>query len=178
MANFASEIVSTSAAIMPSRFASELATITASILPTKFASEVVSDIVSVRRIPLLRLDQIRSPLIAVLRHADMNTVADQEIVLGPDRYIIRRVIVGNASISLSTAVGGIYTDLLKFGSIIVPANQSYAALTSPEKFIDTSLGASVGTDTFTNQVVYFSLSTPQGALARADIYIYGDAVEL
>jgi hypothetical protein len=126
---------------------------------------------------LIRADQIAGPLIGLLRGANMNTTADQAIVCTPKKYIIRRVIFTNASISLTTAQGGIYTGLVKSGIAIVPAAQVYTSLTAASKFIDTTLGASTGTDTFTNQGVYLSLTTPQGAAATADIYIYGDAVE-
>lgn len=126
---------------------------------------------------LIRADQIAGPLIGVLRGADMNSTTDQPIVCSPIRYIIRRVIVTNASVNLTTAVGGIYTSPTKTGVPIVPAGQVYTSLTSPSKFIDTSLHALTSTDTFTNPGVYLSLTTPQGAAATADIYIYGDAVE-
>lgn len=126
---------------------------------------------------LIRADQVAGPLIGTLRGVDMNSISDQIIGCSPVRYIIRRVIVTNASVSLTTAVGGIYTGPTKSGTAIVPANQAYSALTGPEKFIDASLDALTGTDTFTNEVLYLSLTTPQGTPATADIYIYGDAVE-
>lgn len=128
-------------------------------------------------IPLLRLDQTRIPLISVLRAADMNTTADQVINLSPKRYIVRRVIITNASTSLTTAVGGIYTGTGKTGVALVPAGQSYAALTGSNKFIDATLHASTSTDHYVVTTLYLSLTTPQGVPATADIYIYGDSVE-
>lgn len=126
---------------------------------------------------LIRADQIAGPLIGLLRGANMNTTADQPIICTPSRYIIRRVIVTNASVNMTTAVGGIYTGVSKSGTALVPAGQVYTSLTAASKFIDTSLAPSTGTDTFTNQGLYFSLTTPQGVAATADVYIYGDAVE-
>jgi hypothetical protein len=126
---------------------------------------------------LIRADQIAGPLIGLIRGANMDSTADQPIVCTPKRYIIRRVIVTGASINLTAAVGGIYTGLSKSGTAIVPAAQVYTALTAPSKFIDTGLHASTSTDTFINPGLYLSLTTPQGAPATADIYIYGDAVE-
>lgn len=126
---------------------------------------------------LIRADQMAGPLIGLLRAADMNTTDDQVIICTPKRYIIRRIIFTNASISLTTAVGGIYTGLVKSGTALVPAGQVYTSLTVPSKFIDATLDGLTGTDTFMNQGFYFSLTTPQGAPATADVYIYGDAVE-
>jgi hypothetical protein len=126
---------------------------------------------------LIRADQIAGPLIGLLRGANMNTTADQPIVCTPRRYIIRRIIFAGASLNLTTAAGGIYTNLGKAGTAIVPTGQVYTSLTGSSKFIDASLHALTSTDTFTNQGLYLSLTTPQGAAATVDIYIYGDAVE-
>lgn len=149
------------------------------IQPTGHSSSLSSITLTlpVTSLPLLRVDQMRAPLLAVKRAADMNTTADQIITLGPLRYVVRRVIVCGASGSLTSAAGGIYTGSGKTGTAIVPAAQSYAALTSGTKFIDTSLHASVGTDRLILSSLYLSLSTPQGAPMTADIYIYGEAVE-
>lgn len=126
---------------------------------------------------LLRADQARAPLLGVLRSADMNSTADQPIVLGPKNYIIRRVIITGASEVLNVATGGIYTGPGKTGTALVPAAQTYSALTSPSKFIDTGQHLSTTTDTIVSGLLYFSLTSPQGGPANADIYIYGDSVE-
>lgn len=143
-------------------------------LPGPVITEVYDGLV---RHLLLRSDQVRAPLLAVLRGANMNTTSDQPLTLGPKNYVVRRVVVTNASISLTSAVGGIYTGAGKTGTQLVPAGQSYAALIDSTKYVTTSLGAAVATDTFINGTIFFSLTTPQGAAATADIYIYGDAVE-
>lgn len=126
---------------------------------------------------LLRIDQARAPLIAVVRSVNMNSTSDQIIDLSPNKYIIRRVVVTNASVSLTTAVGGIYTGPGKTGTAVVPAGQTYAALTSHTKFLNTGQHISTITDAFVTDPLYFSLTTPQGVAATADIYIYGDSVE-
>jgi hypothetical protein len=127
--------------------------------------------------PLLRLDQVRAPLIAVRRGVNMNTTSDTPLLLGPKRFIIRRVIVTNASVSLTTAIGGIYTGAGKTGTALVPASQTYSALTAPSKYMDTGQHILTITDMFSNQTLFFSLTTPQGVAATADIYIYGDSVD-
>jgi hypothetical protein len=92
------------------------------------------------------------------------------------KYVIRRIIVTNASISLTTAAGGFYPAASKAGTPLVAAAQIYAALTAPSKFIDLSLQPIVGTDTYSLGTIYFSLTTTQGAAATADIFVFGDIV--
>lgn len=126
---------------------------------------------------LLRTDQLRSPLIGVLRSANMNTTADQLISISAKRFVVRRIVATGGSTPISTAVGGIYTGAGKTGTAIVPANQTYAALSSSTKFLDLGQGLLTTTDSFTSGALYLSLTTPQGADATADIYVYGDSVE-
>lgn len=167
-------------AFTPTACSGQLASHTATFTPAHGSGPSVYALlffIVPNRPPLLRLDQARSPLIAVLRAADMNTTADQAINLSPKRYVIRRIIVTNANASLTTAVGGLYTGPGQTGVALVPAGQSYAALTSSDKFIDTTLHASAFTDHYAVSTLYLSLTTPQGVPATADIYIYGDSVE-
>jgi hypothetical protein len=106
--------------------------------------------------------------------ANMNTTGDQAIAVPYARYVVRRIVVGNASISLTTAVGGLYTAASKGGTIIVAATQGYTFLTAASKFLDLTLAAILGTDVRTESTLYFSLTTAQGAAATADICVYGD----
>jgi hypothetical protein len=107
----------------------------------------------------------------------MNSTADQPITLGPALYILRRAVITNASMPLSTAVGGVYTGAAKTGTALVSASQVYSGLTASSKFIDATLHVSAGTDAFATGTVFLSLTTPQGVAATADLYLYGDSVE-
>ena len=113
-------------------------------------------------------------LAGVLLGANMNSTADQAITITmPDHYLIFRVLVTNPSISLTTAVGGIYTGAGKTGVQLIPNSQVYSALTT--NALNTtgdclSLGAT--SPRLNLSTVYFSLTTPQGAAATADIFIY------
>ncbi|MCC6752058.1 MAG: hypothetical protein IT371_30680 [Deltaproteobacteria bacterium] len=118
------------------------------------------------------------PSLFVFRNVDFNSTADQPLYLNASRFIVRRVVAANATVSLTTAAGGIYTGAGKTGTAIVPAAQTYAALTASNKFLDLTLDASTGTDVFTlpaGTPWYFSLTTPQGVAATGDVYIWGDA---
>lgn len=116
-------------------------------------------------------------LLGSLIGADMNSTSDQAIYLNASKYVIRKIVVTNASTSLTTAVGGIYTAASKGGTDIVAASQVYTALTSSSKFLDLTLEAEAGTDIFTQMPLYLSLTTPQGAAATADIHIYGELLD-
>jgi hypothetical protein len=115
-------------------------------------------------------------IIGELKGADFNTTADQNIPIAALRYIIRRIVVENASVSLTLAAGGIYTGAGKTGTIIVPATQLYAVLTVAAKYLDLTLTAIIGTDVRTEGTLFFSLTTAQGSTALADIRIFGDVL--
>jgi hypothetical protein len=105
--------------------------------------------------------------------ANMNSTADQALVklLGFSTFLITRVRVANASISLTTAAGGIYTGAAKAGNAVVAAAQTYAALTGSTLGMDLTLAA-VGQGVQSTGL-NLSLTTAQGAAATADIYLLG-----
>ena len=121
-------------------------------------------------------------LLGQLISANMNSTADQQIVIfsAPAKYIIRRIVATNASISLTTAAGGVYPAVSKGGTAIVASGQAYSGLTASGKFIDLTIasGYTSGGDVLTVGSIYLSLTTPQGAAATADIYVFGDIVTL
>lgn len=105
--------------------------------------------------------------------ANMNTTADQSFVKQFDftNYIITRIRTANASTSLSTAAGGIYTAASKGGSALVASGQAYSALTGSTLGVDLTLAAvALGVNTATP---ILSLTTGQGGAATADLYIIG-----
>jgi len=123
-------------------------------------------------------DRFGGILLGELIGANMNSTGDQQIVIfsAPAKYIIRRIVATNASISLTTAVGGIYTAVSKGGTAIVANSQAYSTLSASTKFLDLTLASN--TDYRTATSLYLSLTTPQGAAATADIFVYGDIVTL
>ena len=108
--------------------------------------------------------------------ANFNSTADQIIPIAANKYIPRRIIALNASSSLTTAAGGIYSSPAKAGSPLVAATQVYSALTAPAKYLDLTTTAIVGTDVYSSPILYFSLTTAQGTAATGDIFIFGDIV--
>ena len=99
--------------------------------------------------------------------------SDDAVVTGEGDFIVADIIVRNASISLTTAAGGIYTAASKGGSAIVGAVQAYTALTTSAKWVALTKAGTALTDVLNQASLYFSLTTGQGAAATADIYVYG-----
>lgn len=120
----------------------------------------------------------KTGLLGVLTGADFNSTADQSIAIanGGAKYVIRRIVVTNASVNLTTAAGGVYGAAAKSAPNIVANTQVYTALTAATKFLDLTLTALCGTDVFTETTLYLSLTTGQGAPATADVLIFGDIV--
>jgi len=116
-------------------------------------------------------------LLGVLKGANFNVTTDQLIRMRYSNFNISRIVITNPSISLSTAVGGIYTGASKTGLELVSATQVYSALTSALKVLQATLSADCQTNRLSANI-YFSLTTPQGATATGDIYLYGEAYDL
>lgn len=102
--------------------------------------------------------------------ANMNSTGDQALTLNTSRYVLDRIVATNASTSLTTAAGGLYTATSKGGTAIVGASQAYSALTGSAQTLDLTLAT---TDVQTEPDLWFSLTTPQGAPATADVYVIG-----
>jgi len=108
--------------------------------------------------------------------ANMNSTADQQFTkLGTfSSYYLapgNAVRIDNGSTSLTTAVGGIYTAASKGGSQMVANTQVYSGVTGSGLGFNLSLtaaGSSLRTET-----PYLSLTTPQGATATLDFYLFG-----
>jgi len=112
-----------------------------------------------------------------LTGVNMNSTGDQAIALDAKTAIIRRIMVYNASASLTLAAGGMYTGASKTGTVLVAATQLYTALTAAGKYLDLTLASAAVTDIVTVATVYFSLTTAQGAAATATLLIFGEVLD-
>lgn len=118
------------------------------------------------------------------RSVSFNTTNDQPISI-PQRvtaFQLVGILITNASISLTTAVGGFYPQAAKAGVPIVAASQTYSLLTNSSlllyptltsfgqntRFSTSNLGTIAGL-----MNIWLSLTTPQGAAATADVYLLG-----
>jgi hypothetical protein len=111
---------------------------------------------------------------------DMNVTTDQALTVtlpsGYTKYKVLQILVYEASTSLTTAAGGIYTAAAKGGVQVVPSSQAYSAITATTA--DTLAGAVSLSQTnsngmwLTDTTLFFSLTTPQGSAATAKIVVY------
>ena len=111
-----------------------------------------------------------------LRNANMNVTTDQEFErLGIySSYLITAIRCANASTSLTTAAGGIYSAASKGGDTLVAAAQAYSTLTGSTLGLDLTLAA-VARGVRTGAPI-LSLTTAQGTAATADFYVLGLAL--
>ena len=128
-------------------------------------------------------------VLASIRGANFNTTSDQPLILPPavTAFQLTGILITNASLSLTTAVGGFYTAASKNGSPLVAASQVYSSLTSGDLLLAATLAAFAQTARLSSNnlplvlgannqyalAIYLSLTTPQGALATADCYLLG-----
>jgi hypothetical protein len=116
-------------------------------------------------------------LIGKLIGANMNVTTDQLITMYlPSGALWRptKITVTNASLSLTTAAGGVYPAASKGGTAIVAATQAYSALTAAALSLDLTIVAGTLPTVYSVTTIYFALTTGQGAAATADLYVYGD----
>ncbi len=106
--------------------------------------------------------------------ADMNVTTDQALTkIGTyTNFLITRIRVVNASISLTTAAGGVYNTAAKGGTALVAAGQAYSTLTAATIGLDLTLAA-IANGLRSDASLILSLTTGQGAPATADFYVVG-----
>jgi len=113
-------------------------------------------------------------LLFAKRSCDFNVTTDNTLVKQANftTFAILQVRGMNASISLTTAVGGIYTAATKGGIAVVSSGTAWSTLTGPTIGANFTI-ASAGLDELTADALYLSLTTPQGAAATADVFVFG-----
>ncbi len=122
-------------------------------------------------------------LIGRLIGANMNVTTDQPFVwLAAPGSVWRatKITCTNASTSLTTASGGIYTELSKGGTAL-SVNAAFSGLTAAALAYDLTINTVPGTTFYSSQpatasatgAAVLALTTAQGAAATADCYLYG-----
>jgi len=112
--------------------------------------------------------------------ADMNVTTDNIIPLALPigaSFRVSKITVKNASTSLTTAAGGVYTAASKGGTALVASTQVYSTLTAAARALDLTLVATPGVTVWEQESVaslFLNLTTAQGAPATADVFVYGD----
>lgn len=111
-------------------------------------------------------------LLAEAQGINVNAVADTSLTVGASRYVIDRIIVANATLSLTTATAGLFT-AAGGGGVTLAADQALSALTSSAKYLELSEQAIVGTDVRTEGTLYFRIGTAQGSAGTVSVSIFG-----
>lgn len=117
-----------------------------------------------------------------LAGANLNTTADQAITVplpsGTTTYRVLNVLVSNPSISLTTAVCGVWTGAGKTGTTIVGSGATGVAMSGLTTNTAGASGSLIlptvnngGTAMYNSTTVYFACSTAQGSTATADVVI-------
>lgn len=134
------------------------------------------------RSPFVRQTDLAYRLLAKVSGANFNTTADTIVSLGGGTvFIIKDVIITNPSTTMTAAADGqIWTGTSRSANKIAHTNAgAIPALVNATSYIGVDpAGASTSivtndSNTTVGNTLYFSLGTPQGATATADIYVYG-----
>lgn len=111
-----------------------------------------------------------------LAAVNFNSTADQAITIKAPfaKYRVQGIKVYNASGDLSATVGGVYTAASKGGTAVIPAATSYFTVTDATSTQSTAgiNGPGSYLDATTNNTLYFSLTTPQGAARTATVELF------
>lgn len=112
----------------------------------------------------------------MLVNVNVNSIADTALIVDEyvtnARYRIDKIMLENASISLTTAQVGVFTAAGGLGTTIAAA-QAVSGLTASNKWIALTLEALVGTDVLTASPLYFRVTTAQGAAATVNVHLFG-----
>lgn len=118
----------------------------------------------------------RYGLLGSLSNVDLNSAgSDNAVSIESTRYIVDKVIVEGASVSLTTATAGVFTST-GGGGTTVAADQALSALTSATKWKALTLAATPGTDVLTATSLQFRCGTAQGITATGNVFIFGWSV--
>jgi len=109
-------------------------------------------------------------LLAVARGVNLNATGDTVLpVICSTSFSVSNVILTNASISLTTALAGLFTAPAAGGTAIV-ANAALSAATGPTIVSQRTVASTAASSV---QNLYLNVGTAQGAAATGDIYVYG-----
>ncbi len=107
---------------------------------------------------------------------NLAVTTDQPITICCSKYVIRRIVVTDATATPILAAGGLYDAASKGGNALVGTGQAYTTLTGSTKFLDLTLTAFVGTDVVTATTIYFALTMANAGACTVTVMVYGDSI--
>lgn len=109
-------------------------------------------------------------LLASFQGVNVNATGDTVLPINnTDRYSVSNVVFTNASVSLTTALAGVFTAPSAGGTAIV-ANAALSALTGSTVVSQRTVASTAAQ---TGQNLYVNVGTAQGAAATMDVFVYG-----
>ena len=110
-------------------------------------------------------------LLGVATGVNVNATGDQAVIAinNSTNYSVSNVVFTNASISLTTALAGVFTAPSAGGTAIV-ANAALSALTSAAVVSQRTVAT---TNTQSAQNLYVNVSAVQAGTVTMDVYVYG-----
>jgi hypothetical protein len=109
-------------------------------------------------------------LLASFQGVNLNAAGDTVLpIINTDRYGVSNVIFTNASVSLTTALAGVFTAPSAGGTGIV-ANAALSAMTSASVVSQRTVASTAANS---GQNLYVNVGTVQGAAATMDVFVYG-----
>jgi hypothetical protein len=124
-----------------------------------------------------------SRLIGVLLKVNVNSgttdYAVPLILLPGCNFVINKLMLNNASTSLTTATAGVFT-ATGGGGIALAADQVLSGLTTTTSNLNLTLAAGATTNVLNQttqaNTLYFRCGTAQGAAATVDVYLFADVL--
>ena len=109
-------------------------------------------------------------LLASFQGVNVNATGDTVLPINnTDRYSVSNVVFTNASVSLTTALAGVFTAPSAGGTAIV-ANAALSAMTSASVVSQRTVASTAAQ---AGQNLYVNVGTAQGAAATMDVFVYG-----
>lgn len=124
-----------------------------------------------------------SRMVGVLLGVNVNSATTDYpvtlILLPGCNFVVNKIMLNNASTSLTTATAGVFTATAG-GGIALAADQVLSGLTSATKNLSLTLAAGATTNVLNQttqaNVLYFRCGTAQGAAATVDVYVFADVL--
>jgi hypothetical protein len=109
-------------------------------------------------------------LLASYQGVNVNAAGDTVLPINnTSSYSVSNVVFTNASVSLTTALAGVFTAPSASGTAIV-ANAALSAMTSASVVSQRTVATTAAQ---TSQNLYVNVGTVQGAAATMDVFVYG-----
>jgi hypothetical protein len=108
-------------------------------------------------------------LLAYYQGVNVNATGDTVLpIINSTSYSVSNVIFTNASVSLTTALAGLFTAPSASGAIV--SNAALSGLTGSTVVSQRTVASTAAQ---TGQNLYVNVGTAQGAAATIDVYVYG-----